>query len=90
MIFAIISFFNKIALFLEMPLKRFIFIIYLTTATFALFAQNTSKVMQEANKQFETLGYAKAIELYETTLKKPKGVTEEEIVKAKLNLALCY
>jgi outer membrane protein OmpA-like peptidoglycan-associated protein/tetratricopeptide (TPR) repeat protein len=90
MIFANISFFKKIALFLEMPLKRLIFFIYLTTATFALFAQNTSKVLLEANKQFETLGYAKAIELYETALKRPKGATEEEIVKVKLNLAFCY
>lgn len=73
-----------------MSLRRLIFIIYLTTTTFALFAQNTSKVFQKANTQFETLGYAKAIELYETALKKPKGATEEEIVKAKLNLALSY
>ncbi len=73
-----------------MFLRRLILFIYLTTATFALFAQNTSKVFQKANTQFETLGYAKAIELYETALKKPKGATEEEIVKAKLNLALCY
>ncbi len=73
-----------------MSLGRIIGFIYLTTATFALFAQNTSKVFQKANTQFEALGYAKAIELYETALKKPKGATEEEIVIAKLNLALCY
>ena len=63
---------------------------YLTTATLALCAQSASKVFQKANTQFETLGYAKAIELYETALKKPKGASEEEIVKAKLNLALSY
>lgn len=55
-----------------------------------MFAQNTSKAFQKANSQFENLSYAKAIELYKTALKKPKGATEEEIVKAKLNLSLCY
>jgi outer membrane protein OmpA-like peptidoglycan-associated protein/tetratricopeptide (TPR) repeat protein len=73
-----------------MPLKSLILFIYLFTATFALFAQNTSKAFQKANSQFENLSYAKAIELYETVLKKPKGATEEEIVKVKLNLSLCY
>jgi outer membrane protein OmpA-like peptidoglycan-associated protein/tetratricopeptide (TPR) repeat protein len=73
-----------------MPLKSLILFIYLFTATFALFAQNTSKAFQKANSQFENLSYAKAIELYETALKKPKGATEEEIVKVKLNLSLCY
>lgn len=73
-----------------MLLRRLILLTYLTTATLALFAQNASKVFQKANTQFETLGYAKAIELYETALKKPKGASEEEIVKAKLNLALSY
>ena len=73
-----------------MPLKSLILFIYLFTATFALFAQNTSKAFQKANSQFENLSYAKAIELYETALKKPKGASEEEIVKVKLNLSLCY
>lgn len=87
---SIVRYLNKKHHFFAMSLRRFIFLIYLTTTTFALFAQNTSKVFQKANTQFETLGYAKAIELYETALKKPKGATEEEIVKAKLNLALSY
>jgi len=73
-----------------MPLKSLILFIYLFTSNFALFAQNTSKAFQKANSQFENLSYAKAIELYKTALKKPKGATEEEIVKAKLNLSLCY
>jgi len=73
-----------------MPLKRLILFIYLINTTFALFAQNTSKAFQKANTQFENLSFAKAIELYEIALKKPKGAREEEIVKAKLNLALCY
>jgi len=80
----------NLAQFFEMPLKSLILFIYLFTATFALFAQNTSKAFQKANSQFENLSYAKAIELYETVLKKPKGATEEEIVKVKLNLSLCY
>lgn len=70
--------------------KKFIIFFYLTIVNFALFAQNTSKLFQKANTQFEALGYAKAIELYETTLKKPKGATDEEIVKARINLALSY
>lgn len=73
-----------------MLLKRFIIFIYLATANFVLFAQNPSKVFQKANTQFETLGYAKAIELYESALKKTKGATDDEIVKAKINLALSY
>ncbi len=73
-----------------MPLKSLKLFIFFTTATFALFAQNTTKTFQKANTQFATLGYTKAIELYETALKKPKGASEEEILKAKLNLALCY
>ncbi len=73
-----------------MLLRRFILFFYLTTANFALFAQNTSKTFQKAEAQYGALGYAKAIELYETALKKPKGATDEEVVKAKLNLALCY
>ena len=73
-----------------MPLKRFIIFIYLTTATFALSAQNISKLLQKAEAQYGALGYAKAIELYETALKKPKGLTDEELIKAKINLAQCY
>lgn len=87
---SIVRYLNKNHHFFAMSFRRLIFLIYLITATFALFAQNTSKVFQKANNQFETLGYAKAIELYESALKKTKGATEEEIVKAKLNLALCY
>ena len=90
MIFAIISLLKKIALFLRMPLKSFILFFYLTTATFVSFAQNTSKIFLKANTKFETFDYSKAIELYVTALNKPKGATEGEIVKAKLNLALCY
>ncbi len=73
-----------------MLLKKLILLIFLTTATFATFAQNTSKVFQKANTQYESLGYAKAIELYESALKKSKGATDDEIVKAKINLALSY
>ena len=73
-----------------MLLKKLILLIFLTTATFAIFAQNTSKVFQKANTQYESLGYAKAIELYESALKKSKGATDDEIVKAKIILALSY
>ncbi len=73
-----------------MLLRILILLIYLTTATFVSFAQNTSKIFQNASTQFETLGYAKAIELYEAALKKSKGASEDEIVKAKLNLGLSY
>jgi outer membrane protein OmpA-like peptidoglycan-associated protein len=73
-----------------MLLRRFIIFIYLTTATFALFAQSNSKLLQKADTQYGALGYAKAIELYETALKKTKGLTDEEIIKAKINLALSY
>lgn len=81
---------DKKQLFFEMPLKRLIIFFCFTIATFALYAQNSSKVFQKANTQYESLGYAKAIELYEIALKKTKGASEDEIVKAKLNLALCY
>jgi outer membrane protein OmpA-like peptidoglycan-associated protein len=73
-----------------MLLSRLIIFFYLTTATFALFAQNTSKMLQKADTQYGALGYTKAIELYEIALKKPKGLTDEELIKAKLNLALSY
>ncbi|AFK03800.1 OmpA/MotB domain protein [Emticicia oligotrophica DSM 17448] len=73
-----------------MPKRIIISLIYLITFTFASVAQSSSKVFQKANTQFETLGYAKAIELYEIALRKPKGATDEEILKAKLNLALSY
>lgn len=73
-----------------MLLRGLIIFIYLTTATFALFAQNNSKLLQKADAQYGALGYAKAIELYETALKKPKGLTDDEVIKAKINLALCY
>ncbi|WP_435353704.1 OmpA family protein [Emticicia sp. SJ17W-69] len=73
-----------------MLLKRLIIFIYLTTATFALFAQNNSKLLQKADAQYGALAYAKAIELYETALKKPKSLTDDEIIKAKINLALSY
>jgi outer membrane protein OmpA-like peptidoglycan-associated protein/tetratricopeptide (TPR) repeat protein len=73
-----------------MLLRRFIIFIYFTTATFAVFAQSTSKLLQKADTQYGALGYAKAIELYETALKKPKGLTDEEVIKVKINLALSY
>lgn len=73
-----------------MLLRGFIIFIYLTTATFVLFAQNNSKLLQKADTQYGALGYAKAIELYETALNKPKGLTDDELIKAKLNLAQCY
>lgn len=73
-----------------MLLKRLIIFICLTAATFALFAQSNSKLLQKADAQYGALAYAKAIELYETALKKTKSLTDEEVIKAKINLALCY
>ncbi len=73
-----------------MLLRKLIFLFWFATSAFVVFSQGTPKVLQKADAQYEALGYAKAIELYETALKKPKGLTDEEIVKAKIQLALAY
>lgn len=72
-------------------LFRKIFITFCLTTTVAfVFAQNPQKVLQRANLQYESMGYAKAIELYETLLKKSKGLTEQEIFRAQYRLGLSY
>ena len=73
-----------------MLLRSLIIFIFLTTSAFVVLAQNSSKVFQKAEAQYEALSYAKAIELYETALKKPKGLTDEELLKSRLQLALSY
>lgn len=73
-----------------MLLRRLIIFIFFATSSFVVNAQSSSKALQKAEAQYDALAYAKAIELYEAALKKPKGLTEEESLKAKLQLALAY
>ncbi len=73
-----------------MLLRRLIILIFFATSAFVVHAQSTSKALQKADAQYDALAYAKAIELYETVLKKPKGLTDEETQKAKIQLALAY
>lgn len=73
-----------------MLLRRLIIFIFFATSAFVVNAQSSSKALQKADAQYDALAYAKAIELYETALKKPKGLTDEESLKAKLQLALAY
>jgi outer membrane protein OmpA-like peptidoglycan-associated protein/tetratricopeptide (TPR) repeat protein len=73
-----------------MLLRSLIFFIFFATSAFVVNAQSSSKALQKADAQYDALAYAKAIELYETALKKPKGLTDEETLKAKIQLALAY
>jgi outer membrane protein OmpA-like peptidoglycan-associated protein/tetratricopeptide (TPR) repeat protein len=73
-----------------MLLRRLIIFIFFATSAFVVNAQSSSKALQKADAQYDALAYAKAIELYEAALKKPKGLTDEESLKAKLQLALAY
>lgn len=73
-----------------MLFRRLAIFLYLTTASLAVFAQNASKLVQKADQEYEALGYAKAIELYESALKKGKSLTEEENTHTKVRLALSY
>lgn len=73
-----------------MLLRKLIIFIFFATSAFVVHAQSSTKAIQKADAQYEALAYAKAIELYETALKKPKGLTDEETLKANLQLALSY
>jgi outer membrane protein OmpA-like peptidoglycan-associated protein len=74
-----------------MLLSRLIILIICLTATVTIAnAQNPQKILQKANQSFAELGYAKSIELYESLLKKSKGLTEQEIFNTTLKLALSY
>jgi outer membrane protein OmpA-like peptidoglycan-associated protein len=74
-----------------MLLRRLIILIFCLTATVVIVnAQSPQKVLQKANQSFAELGYAKAIELYESLLKKSKGLTDQEVLSASLKLALSY
>lgn len=73
-----------------MLLRRLIIFIFFATYAFVVNAQSSSKALQKADAQYDALAYAKAIELYESALKKPKGLTDEETLKAKLQLAVAY
>jgi outer membrane protein OmpA-like peptidoglycan-associated protein/tetratricopeptide (TPR) repeat protein len=73
-----------------MLFRRLAIFIYLTTASLSVFAQNASKLVQKAEQEFESFSYAKAIELYESALKKGKNLNEDESIHAKLKLGLSY
>lgn len=74
-----------------MLLRRLIILIFCLTATVVIVkAQNPQKLLQKANQSFAELDYAKAIELYESILKKTKGLTDQEILATSLKLALSY
>ena len=55
-----------------------------------MYAQSTTKLLQKADSQYEAFSYAKAIDLFETALRKGKNLTPEEILKIKLKLAWSY
>ncbi len=74
-----------------MLLRRLIILFFCLTASVAIVnAQNPQKVLQKANQSFTEMGYAKAIELYESLLKKPKGLSDVEIFSINLKLAFSY
>ncbi len=54
------------------------------------FAQNAVKSLRRAEELSKSLSYAAAIETFENLLKNPRGLTPQEIQKAKLGLAESY
>ncbi|MBL0325631.1 MAG: OmpA family protein [Cytophagaceae bacterium] len=69
---------------------RIIFLLLFLLFSFEGIAQNSSKQLKKAETSSKNLSYAEAIEIYDGILKKSKGLSDEEILSIKLNLAEAY
>jgi outer membrane protein OmpA-like peptidoglycan-associated protein/tetratricopeptide (TPR) repeat protein len=74
-----------------MLLRSIILSLTLLTLTLVCIAQSPSKLLKQANSEYESLSYKNAIQGYEVALKKnEKSFTDDELRFLRIRLAWCY
>src|ERR1700712_2272180 len=74
----------------KMYFRIFFLLLFSLTLTLNSFAQSPSKLLKQANSEYESMAYVKAIELFEETLKKEKNLTENDLQNLRIKLAWSY